>query len=142
MKLNYEVEWELEDEIIDNIVKEIENTIKQYPEYDVNDCILGIIEDNLSDMNYDECDLFNMNIYIDKVAEEVKKRYFDRKQKSTVIPATPAEELHSGQVQRIDDFGGICIPMALRNFLELKIGDQLEIFFDTDHNIVLKKYHG
>lgn len=142
MELNYEVKWELGDEIIDNIVKEVENTIKQYPEDDLDDCIHTITEDNLSELDTYDCDHFNMDTYLDEVVKEVKKRYFDRKQKSTILPATPAEELHSGQVQRIDDFGGICIPMALRNFLELKIGDPLEIFFDTDHNIVLKKYHG
>ena len=29
MKLNYEVEWELEDEVIDNMVNEIEETVKK-----------------------------------------------------------------------------------------------------------------
>ena len=139
MKLNYEVEWELEDEVIDNIVEEIENTIKQYPEYDVDDCIIGIIEDTLSDMNYDECDLFNLNMYIDTVAEEVKKRYFDRKQKSTVSPATLKA---TGIVRRIDDLGRIVIPKEIRRAMRMYEGDPLEIFFDTDHNIVLKKYHG
>ncbi len=141
MKLNYEVEWELGDEVIDNIVNEIENTIKQYPEYDVDDCIIGIIEDTLSDMDSDKCDFFNLDCYLDEVVEEVKKRYFDRKQKATILPVTPAEELHSGQIQRIDDFGGICIPMGLRNFLNVKTGDPFEIFLDADHNIILKKYH-
>lgn len=141
MKLNYEVEWELGDEIIDNIVKEVENTIKQYPEDDIDDCIIRIIEDTLSDMDSDECDHFNLDCYLDKVAEEVKKRYFDRKQKAIILPTTPAEELHSGQIQRIDDFGGICIPMGLRNFLNVKNGDPFEIFLDADHNIILKKYH-
>ena len=141
MKLSYEVEWELGDEIIDNIVKEVENTIKQYPEDDLDDCILGIIEDNLSDMDYDECDHFNMDCYLDKVAEEVKKRYLDRKQKSTVLSATPAEELHSGYIQSMDGFGRIWIPKDLRCLLNLKDDDHFEIFFDTDHNIVLKKYH-
>lgn len=139
MKLNYEVEWELGDEIIDNIVKEVENTIKQYPEDDLDDCILGIIEDNLCDMNYDECDLFNLNVYIDKVAEEVKKRYFNRKQKSTVSSATMKA---TGIVRRIDDLGRIVIPKEIRRAMRIYEGDPLEIFFDTDHNIVLKKYHG
>lgn len=142
MKLNYEVEWELGDEIIDNIVEEVENMRKQYPEDDLDDCILGIIEDNLCDMNYDECDLFNLDVYIDRVAEEIKKRCFDRKQKSTALPATPAEELHSGYIQRMDGFGRIFIPKDLRCLLNLKDDDTFEIFFDTDHNIVLKKYHG
>ena len=141
MKLNYEVEWELRDEVIDNIVNEIEETVKRYPDYDVDDYLYEFVENFLNDLDADDCDQFNRDCYLHEVVREVKKRYFDRKQKSTVIPATPVEELHSGQVQRIDDFGGICIPMALRNFLELKIGDPLEIFFDTDHNIILKKYH-
>ena len=141
MKLNYEVEWELRDEVIDNIVNEIEETVKRYPDYDVDDYLYEFVENFLNDLDADDCDQFNRDCYLHEVVMEVKKRYFDRKQKSTVIPATPVEELHSGQVQRIDDFGGICIPMALRNFLELKIGDPLEIFFDTDHNIILKKYH-
>ena len=139
MKLNYEVEWELDDEVIDNIVEEIENTIKQYPEYDVDDCIIGIIEDTLSDMNYDECDLFNLNMYIDTVAEEVKKRYLDRKQKATILPATMKA---TGIVRRIDDLGRIVIPKEIRRAMRIYEGDPLEIFFDTDHNIVLKKYHG
>ena len=139
MELNYEVKWELGDEIIDNIVKEVENTRKQYPEDDLDDCILGIIEDNLCDMNYDECDLFNLNVYIDRVAEEVKKRYFDRKQKATVSPATMKA---TGIVRRIDDLGRIVIPKEIRRATRIYEGDPLEIFFDTDHNIVLKKYHG
>lgn len=138
MKLNYEVEWELGDEIIDNIVKEVENTIKQYPEDDLDDCILGIIEDNLCDMNYDECDLFNLNVYIDRVAEEVKKRYFDRKQKSTISPATIKT---TGTVRWIDDLGRIVIPKEIRRAMRIYEGDPLEIFFDTDHNIVIKKFH-
>ena len=141
MKLNYEVEWNLKDEVIDNIVNEIEETVKRYPNYDVDDYLYEFVENFLDDLDADDCDQFNRDCYLHEVVREVKKRYFDRKQKSTVVPATPAEELHSGQVQRIDDFGGICIPMALRNFLELKIGDPLEIFFDADHNIILKKYH-
>ena len=139
MKLNYEVEWELGDEVIDNIVKEVENAIKQYPEDDLDDCIFGIIEDNLCDMDYDECDLFNLNMYIDKVAEEVKKRYLDRKQKATVSSATMKA---TGIVRRIDDLGRIVIPKEIRRSMRIYEGDPLEIFFDTDHNIVLKKYHG
>ena len=141
MKLNYEVEWELEDEVIDNMVNEIEETVKQYSDCDVDACIYDIVTDSLDDMGIDDCDHFNMDCYLDEVIKEVKKRYFDRKQKSTILPATPAEELHSGQIQRIDDFGGICIPMGLRNFLNVKNGDPFEIFLDADHNIILKKYH-
>lgn len=139
MRLNYEVEWELEDEIIDNIVDEVEETVKLYPEYDVDDCIRGIIEDTLSDMTYYECDLFNLDCYIDEVAEEVEKRYLDRKQKATVSPTTMKA---TGIVRRIDDLGRIVIPKEIRRTMRIYEGDPLEIFFDTDHNIVLKKYHG
>ena len=141
MRLNYEVEWELEDDVIDNIVNEIENTVKQYPDYNIDDYIYEFVENFLDDLDADDCDHFNLDCYLDTVAEEVKKRYLDRKQKATILPATPAEELHSGQIQRIDDFGGICIPMGLRNFLNVKNGDTFEIFLDADHNIILKKYH-
>ena len=139
MKLNYEVEWELGDEIIDNIVKEVENTIKQYPEDDLEDCIHTITEDNLSELDTYDCDHFNMDTYLDKVVKEVKKRYFDRKQKSTVSPATMKA---TGIVRRIDDLGRIVIPKEIRRAIRIYEGDPLEIFFDTDHNIVLKKYHG
>lgn len=139
MKLNYEVEWELGDEIIDNIVEEVENTIKQYPEDDLDDCIHTITEDNLSELDTYDCDHFNMDTYLDEVVREVKKRYFDRKQKSTVSPATMKA---TGIVRRIDDLGRIVIPKEIRRAMRIYEGDPLEIFFDTDHNIVLKKYHG
>ncbi len=141
MKLNYEVEWELDDEFINDLVDEVEEVIKNYPESNIDDCIHTITEDNLSELDTYDCDHFNMDTYLDEVVKEVKKRYLDRKQKATILPATPAEELHSGQIQRIDDFGGICIPMGLRNFLNVKNGDPFEIFLDADHNIILKKYH-
>ena len=139
MKLNYEVEWELGDEIIDNIVKEVENMIKQYPEDDLDDCIHTITEVNLSELDTYDCDHFNMDTYLDKVVKEVKKRYFDRKQKSTVSPATMKA---TGIVRRIDDLGRIVIPKEIRRAMRIYEGDPLEIFLDTDHNIVLKKYHG
>ena len=139
MKLNYEVEWELGDEIIDNIVKEVENMIKQYPEDDLDDCIHTITEVNLSELDTYDCDHFNMDTYLDKVVKEVKKRYFDRKQKSTVSPATMKA---TGIVRRIDDLGRIVIPKEIRRAMRIYECDPLEIFFDTDNNIVLKKYHG
>ena len=139
MELSYEVKWELGDEIIDNIVKEVENTIKQYPEDDLDDCIHTITEDNLSELDTYDCDHFNMDTYLDEVVAEVKKRYFDRKQKSTVSPATMKA---TGIVRRIDDLGRIVIPKEIRRAMRIYEGDPLEIFFDTDHNIVLKKYHG
>ena len=138
MKLNYEVEWELDDEIIDNIVNEIEETIKQYPNYDVDDYIHDFVENFLNDLDADECDFFNLDCYLDEVAEEVKKRYLDRKQKTTVSPATIKA---TGIVRRIDDLGRIVIPKEIRRAMRIYEGDPLEICFDTDHNIVLKKYH-
>ena len=140
MKLNYEVEWELDDEVIDNIVNEIEETVKRYPDYDVDDdYIYDFVANFLNDLDADECDFFNLDCYLDKVAEEVKKRYLDRKQKSTVSPATIKA---TGIVRRIDDLGRIVIPKEIRRAMRIYEGDPLEIFFDTDHNIVLKKYHG
>ena len=130
MKLSYEVEWELEDEVIDNIVEEIENTVKQYPDYNIDDYIYEFVENFLDDLDADDCDHFNLDCYLDTVAEEVKKRYLDRKQKATAI------------VRRIDDLGRIVIPKEIRRAMRIYEGDPLEIFFDTDHNIVLKKYHG
>ena len=146
MKLHYEVEWELDDEFINDLVNEVEEVIKNYPDSNIDDCIHTITEDNLSELDTYDCDHFNMDTYLDEVVEEVKKRYFDRKAKSKniplpTIPTIPADKLHSGQIQRIDDFGGICIPMGLRNFLNVKNGDLFEIFFDTDHNLIIKKYH-
>lgn len=141
MKLNYEVEWELEDEVINNIVDEVENTLKQYPDCNVDDCISEITADNLSEMDYDEYDYFNMEIYFDKVTKEVKKRYFDRKNKSMLIPSISETALHSGYIRRIDDLGRICIPKEFRNLLNLEDGAPFELFFDTDHNIILKKCH-
>ena len=149
MKLNYEVEWELDDEFINDLVDEVEEVIKNYPESNIDDCIHTITEDNLSELDTYDCDHFNMDTYLDEVVEEVKKRYFDRKAKSKniplptipTIPAVPADKLHSGYIVKMDDFGGICIPINLRNLLKLEGGDFFEIFFDTDNNIILKKYH-
>lgn len=142
MKLRYDVEWELEDEIIKNIVDEIEETINHYPDSDVDTCISEITEDCLSDMSIDDCDHFNMDNYIDDVVEEVKHRYYDRKQKSTAIPPVPpvsAKEFHSGYLQRIDDLGRICIPENIRTLLNFEDSDPFEICFDTEKNIILKK---
>ena len=139
MKLNYEVEWELEDEVIDNMVNEVEDALKQYPDCSVDACIYDIVTDFLDDMGIDDCDHFNMDCYLDKVTEEVKKRYFDRKQKTAVLPATIKA---TGIVRRIDDLGRIVIPKEIRRAMRIYEGDPLEICFDTDHNIVLKKYHG
>ena len=139
MRLNYEVEWELEDDVIDSIVDRIEEIVNQYPDCDEDDCIYDIVTDSLDDMGIDDCHHFNMDCYLDEVIKEVKKRYLDRKQKSTVSPATLKA---TGIVSRIDDLGRIVIPKEIRRAMRIYEGDPLEIFFDTDHNIVLKKYHG
>ena len=149
MKLHYEVEWELDDEFINDLVNEVEEVIKNYPDSNIDDCIHTITEDNLSELDTYDCDHFNMDTYLDEVVEEVKERYFNRKAKSKniplptipTIPAVPADKLHSGYIVKMDDFGGICIPINLRNLLKLEGGDFFEIFFDTDNNIILKKYH-
>ena len=107
MKLNYEVEWELEDDVIYSIVDRIEEIVNQYPDCDEDDCIYETTENFLDNSGIDECDHFNLNCYLDEVVEEVKKRYFDRKQKSTVSPATLKA---TGIVRRIDDLGRIVIP--------------------------------
>ena len=139
MKLNYEVEWELEDDVIDSIVDRIEKIVNQYPDCDEDDCIYETTENFLDNSGIDECDHFNLDCYLDEVAEEVRKRYFDRKQKSTALPATIKA---TGIVRRIDDLGRIVIPKEIRRAMRIYEGDPLEIFFDTDHNIVLKKYRG
>lgn len=144
MKLNYEVEWELDDDFIDDIVNEVEEVIKNYPDSNINDCIHTITEDNLSELDTYDCDHFNIDTYLDEVVEEVKKRYFGRKAKSKSIPlpTIPAKELHSDCIRRIDDLGRICIPKHIRDTLKIESGDPFECFFDTDHNIIIKKYHG
>ena len=139
MRLNYEVEWELEDEVIDSIVDRIEEIVNQYPDCDEDDCIYETTENFLDNSGIDECDHFNIDCYLDEVVGEVKERYFDRKQKSTVSPATMKA---TGIVRRIDDLGRIVIPKEIRRAMRIYEGDPLEIFFDTDNNIVLKKYHG
>lgn len=142
MKLHYEVEWELDDEFINDLVVEVEEVIKNYPESNIDDCIHTITEDNLSELDTYDCDHFNMDTYLDEVVEEVKKRYFDRKAKSknTPLPTIPAKELHSDCIQRIDDLGRICIPKHIRDTLKIESGDPFECFFDTDNDLILKPY--
>lgn len=145
MKLNYEVEWELEDEVIEQIVDDIEDVAKNYPDYPIDKCISETTEDNVSELA--ESDHDNIELYIDKVIAEVKKRYFDRKSKNIplptipTIPAVPADKLHSGYIVKMDDLGRVFIPEQIKNFLKLEKREAFEIFFDTDNNIILKKYH-
>ena len=43
-------------------------------------------------------------------------------------------------VRRIDDLGRIAIPKEIRNKLELKEGDPLEMWLDNENNLILRKY--
>lgn len=45
----------------------------------------------------------------------------------------------TGIVRKVDELGRIVIPMEIRNTLDIKSRDSLEIFTDED-KIVLKKY--
>ena len=45
-----------------------------------------------------------------------------------------------GTVRRIDDLGRVVIPKELRDVLEMKIGDPLEIFATRTGQIVMQKY--
>ena len=102
MKLNYEVEWELDDEVIDNIVNEIEETVKRYPNYDVDDYMYEFVANFLNDLDADDCDQFNLDCYLHEVVREVKKRYLDRKQKSTVTPTTIKQLESCGGLMTLD----------------------------------------
>lgn len=46
----------------------------------------------------------------------------------------------TGVVRRLDDLGRIVIPKEIRKNIRLKEGDNLEIFIDSDENIILKKF--
>ena len=44
-------------------------------------------------------------------------------------------------IRRVDDFGRVVIPKKIRNTLEIKEGEPLEIFVDTEEQMVcFKKY--
>ena len=45
----------------------------------------------------------------------------------------------TGIVRQIDELGRIVLPKELRNILEIKIKDRLEIFLDGDR-IIIEKY--
>lgn len=45
----------------------------------------------------------------------------------------------TGIVRRIDELGRIVLPIELRNSMEIKNKDSVEIFVDSD-KIILKKY--
>ncbi len=46
----------------------------------------------------------------------------------------------TGIVRRIDELGRIVVPKEIRRTLRIREGDPLEIFTDTEGEIVLKKY--
>ena len=46
----------------------------------------------------------------------------------------------TGIVRRIDDLGRVVIPKEIRRTLRIREGDPLEIFTDSDGEIILKKY--
>ena len=46
----------------------------------------------------------------------------------------------TGIVRRIDDLGRVVIPKEIRRTLRIREGDPLEIFTDTDGQVILKKY--
>ena len=140
MKLHYEVEWELDDDFIDDIVDDVEGLVKCFPNSNVEESIFEITENCLKCLDIYDCDHFNMDCYLDEVIAEVKKRYFDRKQESAILPATSAQELHEDCIQRLDDLGRICIPKHIRDTLKIESGDPFECFFDNDNDLILKPY--
>jgi len=44
----------------------------------------------------------------------------------------------TGIVRRIDELGRIVLPKELRNLLDIKIKDELDIFFDGDRILINK----
>lgn len=46
----------------------------------------------------------------------------------------------TGIVRRIDDLGRVVIPKEIRRTLKIREGDPLEIFTDSDGEVILKKY--
>lgn len=46
----------------------------------------------------------------------------------------------TGIIRRIDELGRIVIPKEIRKTLRIKEGENLEIYIDSNENIILKKY--
>ena len=46
----------------------------------------------------------------------------------------------TGIVRRIDDLGRVVIPKEIRRTMRIREGDPLEIFTNTDGEVVFKKY--
>lgn len=46
----------------------------------------------------------------------------------------------TGYVRKLDSLGRIVLPKSLRRQLNIKVGDNIEMFVDEDGNVVLDKY--
>jgi len=46
----------------------------------------------------------------------------------------------TGYVRKLDSLGRIVLPKSLRRQLDIKVGDNIEMFVDEDGNVVLDKY--
>jgi len=46
----------------------------------------------------------------------------------------------TGYVRKLDSLGRIVLPKSLRRQLNIKVGDDIEMFVDEDGNVVLDKY--
>lgn len=46
----------------------------------------------------------------------------------------------TGIVRRIDDLGRVVIPKEIRRTMRIREGDPLEIYTDTDGQVIFKKY--
>ena len=46
----------------------------------------------------------------------------------------------TGIVRRIDDLGRVVIPKEIRRTLRIREGDPLEIYTDTNGEVIFKKY--
>ncbi len=46
----------------------------------------------------------------------------------------------TGIIRRVDDLGRVVLPKELRRTLQIADNDPLEIFVDSDGEIILKKY--
>lgn len=45
-----------------------------------------------------------------------------------------------GIVRRVDDLGRIVIPKDVRKMLGIEEGQPMEMFIDSENNLILKKY--
>lgn len=59
---------------------------------------------------------------------------------TTILKESEESMKATGIVRRIDELGRIVIPKEIRKSLRIKEGENLEIFVDSDENIILKKH--